>query len=129
LEDDQVATKTRVPFVGDIPIIGTMFGKTTMNRQETELIVLVSPELVHPLDAQELPMMLPGMEIAEPGDVAFYLGGAYVAKYEGPKRGARCAADACPVEPNPEAAREITTRPDYQRSEKYYLYGTHGSSQ
>ena len=82
LEDDQQGSKARVPFVGDIPIIGAAFGQTSVARQETELIILVSPELVHPMDARETPLILPGMEIAEPGDTSFFLGGAYVAQYD-----------------------------------------------
>ena len=139
LEDSQKGSKVRVPFIGDIPIVGTLFGQTSVERNETELIVLVSPELVHPMDARETPMVLPGMEIAEPGDVALFLGGAYAAQYD-PVR--RCdpmcnipARAACPSQPaisdaqRQTAAREAMSRPDYQRSEKYYVYGQHGTSQ
>ena len=91
LEDDQQGSKVRVPFVGDIPIIGAAFGQTSVTRDETELIILVSPELVHPMDARETPLILPGMEIAEPGDTSFFLGGAYV----GPVRSGAVRAGLC----------------------------------
>jgi pilus assembly protein CpaC len=41
----------KIPFLGDIPIIGKFF--TTMQRQKsnTELIVIVTPEIVNPIDA------------------------------------------------------------------------------
>lgn len=149
LEDNQRGSKVRVPFVGDIPILGDAFGQTSVQRNETELIVLVSPELVHPMDAREMPMVLPGMEIGEPGDVSFFLGGAYVGKYVGNcVHGRRCggaacetdcpmdgSANACPTDsPVAQEARRVSTRetmsrPDFQRSEKYYVYGEHGVSQ
>lgn len=134
LQDGQRGGKSRVPFVGDIPVVGALFGHTEVQREETELIILVSPELVHPTDARETPLILPGSEIAEPGDVALYLGGAYVAQYNRPPQ---CpppsGPQSCGAQPSPEAARQatrdVTTRPDYQRSEQYYLYGSHGASQ
>ncbi len=41
----------KIPFIGDIPILGKFF--TTMQRQKsnTELIVIVTPEIVNPIDA------------------------------------------------------------------------------
>jgi pilus assembly protein CpaC len=138
LEDDQRGTKIRIPFVGDIPVIGAAFGQTSLARTETELMILVSPELVHPMDAREAPLVLPGMEIGEPGDVAFFLGGAYVGQYDRPRKcGAGCATtgtataddEACATgEARQQAVRATMSRPEYQRSEKYYVYGQHGTS-
>jgi pilus assembly protein CpaC len=144
LEDSQHGTKVRVPFVGDIPIVGAAFGQSTVERTETELIILVSPELVHPLDARETPMVLPGMEMAEPGDTSMFLGGAITAREGGPHHctsrcAVRCPTDECPTgscpmtaeatDANHQAtARETMSRPDYQQSEKYYVYGQHGTS-
>jgi pilus assembly protein CpaC len=132
IEDSAKATKVSVPFLGSIPIIGMAFSQTTSKRNETELMILVSPELVHPMDAREAPLVLPGMEIAEPGDVAFYLGGAIAAQYE---RVPNCGGHACPTQPCPQtaeaqehASREAMAKPDYQASEKYYIYGQHGVS-
>jgi pilus assembly protein CpaC len=42
-------TYNKVPFMGDIPILGKMFQSKSVNRQNTELIVLVTPELVQPM--------------------------------------------------------------------------------
>ena len=129
LQDQQNGNKSRVPFAGDIPVIGALFGQASSSREQTELIVLVSPELVHPLDAREVPLILPGMEIAEPSDAAFFLKGAYVGRYDdgvGPVHG--CGRQ-CDPETRRQAMREAMSRPDYQRSENYYLYGAHGTSQ
>lgn len=129
LQDQQTGSKKRVPFVGELPVVGALFGTSSVARHETELIVLVSPELVHPMDAQETPLILPGMEVTEPGDFAFYLGGSYIAKSEG----IQPCSYSCPGQPCAEmshqAIRETMARPEYQRSEKYYVYGEHGTSQ
>jgi pilus assembly protein CpaC len=42
-------TYNKVPFMGDIPILGKMFQSKSVNRQNTELIVIVTPELVQPM--------------------------------------------------------------------------------
>jgi pilus assembly protein CpaC len=63
---------TRVPFFGDLPLIGSLFGFNGNSHSEQELVVLVTPELVHPLEPKECPP-LPGADIFEPGDLEFYL--------------------------------------------------------
>lgn len=73
IQDEQSGQRTRLPFLGDLPKLGGWFGDQDTSRYETELIVLVSPELVHPLDAVDVPMMLPGMEITDPTDRDFFL--------------------------------------------------------
>ena len=72
IQDEQTGSRGRVPFLGDVPGLGAAFGSQTKNRNETELVVLVSPELVHPLDAGQVPALLPGMSVTEPTDEAFY---------------------------------------------------------
>src|SRR5262249_23496343 len=67
------ATASRVPLFGDLPIIGRAASFQQVTAGEQELVVLITPELVHPLDHHELPPMLPGADIYEPGDVEFYL--------------------------------------------------------
>jgi pilus assembly protein CpaC len=44
-----------VPFLSSIPIIGTLFKSNADRRERTELMVLVTPRLVHPLDPDEVP--------------------------------------------------------------------------
>lgn len=68
------ATSQRVPFFGDIPLIGTLAGLRSTTSQEQELVILITPELVHPLEACQGPQ-LPGADVFEPGDVEFYLEG------------------------------------------------------
>jgi pilus assembly protein CpaC len=61
-----------VPFWGDLPIIGRTGGLDSITSGEQELVVLVTPVLVHPLEMCKTPP-LPGNDIFEPGDIEFYL--------------------------------------------------------
>jgi pilus assembly protein CpaC len=66
------ADAARVPFFGDLPFAGRLFAFDRNSTEEQELVVLVTPVLVHPLDCEETPA-LPGSDVFEPGDVEFYL--------------------------------------------------------
>ena len=72
IQVEQGGQRTRLPFLGDLPGVGGLFANENTARNETELIVLVSPELVHPVDAIDVPMLLPGMEITDPTDKEFF---------------------------------------------------------
>ena len=100
-----------------------------MRREETELIVLVSPELVHPMEAEEAPAILPGMEVTEPGDWQLFLFGRI--------EGAPNCDHRSTVYPiyrdriwaaNCEAHAEAKAVIHYQRAEKHYIHGPHGFS-
>ena len=77
IQDTQDGSKVRVPWIGDIPGLDLFFSRRSIARDETELVILVSPELVHPLEPEQVPMMLPGMEVTEPDDLDFFLLGRY----------------------------------------------------
>lgn len=74
IQNNFSGTSNRVPFWGDLPLIGRTGGVDSISSGEQELVVLVTPVLVHPLEQCQTPP-LPGNDIFEPGDVAFYLGG------------------------------------------------------
>ena len=42
----------KAPFLGDLPILGTLFRSTKYRRQETELVIIVTPYLVRPVSGQ-----------------------------------------------------------------------------
>ena len=72
IQNNMTTKSTRVPLWGDLPIIGRTGGLDNVASQEQELVVLVTPMLVHPLDMCKTPP-LPGHDVFEPGDVEFYL--------------------------------------------------------
>jgi pilus assembly protein CpaC len=53
------AASNVTPILGDLPIIGTLFRSMSYQRNETELVVLVTPRLVNPMNPGEVPT-LPG---------------------------------------------------------------------
>ncbi|MCA9138864.1 MAG: pilus assembly protein N-terminal domain-containing protein [Planctomycetales bacterium] len=72
IQDEQGGQNSRVPLLGNLPIMGHLFSTRSTSRYETELVVLVSPELIHPLETEQVPLFLPGMEVTEPTDTDFF---------------------------------------------------------
>ena len=65
---------SRVPFLGDLPGVGRLFSTDDLSAQEQELLILVTPQLVHPLEeGHSLP--LPGSDVFEPDDLEFFVRG------------------------------------------------------
>jgi pilus assembly protein CpaC len=62
----------RVPFFGDLPLIGRLAAFDRTSSGEQEVVILITPELVQPLNGKECPP-LPGSDVFEPTDVEFYL--------------------------------------------------------
>ena len=46
---------TAIPFLSKLPIIGALFKSTAKRAEQTELMVLITPRLVRPLDPDEVP--------------------------------------------------------------------------
>lgn len=133
IQDEQAGSKVRTPFLGDIPFLDMFFSRKSIRRDETELIVLVSPELIHPMEWHQVPPILPGMEVTEPNDCAFYFAGRYEGNpyfhhrstvypiYQQRAEDEILAAAAA-------ALRRTKMHRDYQASELYYIEGEHGFS-
>ncbi|MGL5139745.1 MAG: type II and III secretion system protein family protein, partial [Beijerinckiaceae bacterium] len=49
LQSVNQATTEQVPWLGDVPIIGTLFRSKSFQQKETELAIIVTPHLVQPL--------------------------------------------------------------------------------
>jgi pilus assembly protein CpaC len=48
---------SKVPILGSIPIIGALFRSKADRKEQTELMVLITPQLVRPLDPDEVPAL------------------------------------------------------------------------
>ena len=46
---------SKIPFLGDIPVIGNLFKSRATSHSETELLVMVTPQIVRPLEQGEVP--------------------------------------------------------------------------
>jgi pilus assembly protein CpaC len=51
LDNRETETFQKIPFLGDIPILGKFFQSISKTRTNTELIVIVTPEIVAPIQA------------------------------------------------------------------------------
>jgi pilus assembly protein CpaC len=69
---------SKFPVLGDIPVLGNLFRSSEFQKNETELIIIVTPHLVKPLDRDKQP--LPIDQYIEPSDFEFYLLGAMEGK-------------------------------------------------
>ncbi len=56
----------KAPFLGDIPVLGTLFRSTKFQRNETELVIIVTPYLVRPVSGQ---LALPTDGYRAPDDI------------------------------------------------------------
>ena len=61
----------KFPLLGDIPILGALFRSRSFQKRETELIIIVTPHLVKPLNLAE--QTLPTDYYIEPNDIELYL--------------------------------------------------------
>jgi len=64
---------SRYPLLGDLPILGVLFQSKSFQKEESELVIIVTPHLVKPLDLAKQP--LPTDFYVEPNDVEFFLFG------------------------------------------------------
>ena len=71
LQENIRETVAKYPVLGDIPILGTLFRSTSFQKNETELIIIVTPHIVKPLDLAT--QTLPTDAYLEPNDFELML--------------------------------------------------------
>jgi len=73
LSDRMNHIATKYPILGDVPVLGALFRSLQFQRNETELVILVTPRLVGPLGPHENLPALPTDSYVQPNDLEFYL--------------------------------------------------------
>jgi pilus assembly protein CpaC len=73
LQDNLNEVISKVPLLGDIPILGTLFRSTNYQQKKTDLLIAVTPHLVNPV--KEGKLSFPGEFIKPPNRFEFYLEG------------------------------------------------------
>ena len=63
MDNRETQTLSRVPYLSNIPILGKLFQSISRTKQNTELLVIVTPELVGPIPAG---LPLPQLKYPEP---------------------------------------------------------------
>lgn len=51
LQNNISQTASKYPFLGDIPILGTLFRSDKFEREETELVIIITPYIVRPVSS------------------------------------------------------------------------------
>jgi pilus assembly protein CpaC len=84
LQGSHVADTQQLPWVGDVPVLGTLFRSQSFQKSETDLVIIVTPRLVRPA--------APGEKLATPldnrkpaNDPEFFLNGKQEVEVSSPK--------------------------------------------
>jgi pilus assembly protein CpaC len=48
LQNDLATAQQQLPWIGDVPVLGALFSSKSYQKQETDLIIIVTPRLVNP---------------------------------------------------------------------------------
>ena len=84
LQDDFRDLNSQVPWVGDVPILGALFRSAEYQRDQSELVIIVTPHLVTPTRGEAL--ALPTDRVRPPSEQDLFLFGR-VARTEAPTSG------------------------------------------
>jgi len=75
LSERQSMSRSEIPGLGNIPILGALFRTIQHTRDETELMIFVTPRLVRPLAPSEVPAYPGTTENNNPGDLELFFFG------------------------------------------------------
>jgi pilus assembly protein CpaC len=90
------STLQKTPFLGELPLIGAGFRKSSHDHAEVELIIMITPEYVSPLRQDQMPPLGPGRTTTFPTDRELYSTGLI----EVPKVGPECGEPGGECDPN-----------------------------
>lgn len=73
LQDNARGSLKALPGAGEIPVLGTLFRSTQFQHDLTELVIVITPRLVQPMQTASYP--LPTDSFSTPSELAVYLTG------------------------------------------------------
>jgi pilus assembly protein CpaC len=83
LQTTNFANQREIPWIGQVPVLGTLFKSAAYQRKETDLVIIVTPRLVKPArPGDQLATPLDGRVAAN--DVEFFLKGQQEVKADRP---------------------------------------------
>lgn len=97
VQERSESRKRGLPYVSDLPVIGLPFRRMEDEINEIELLILVTPEFVDPIESFEAPCDLPGMFTTSPNNRQLYCAGhVEVPAYCNPISGmTACGQESC----------------------------------
>ncbi|MDP2307044.1 MAG: pilus assembly protein N-terminal domain-containing protein [Pseudomonadota bacterium] len=75
LHERTTSTRAAIPILGDLPLVGALFRYVKHKREETELVIFVTPELVRPMAPGEVPTAPGRTEGYNPSDFQLFIMG------------------------------------------------------
>ncbi|MEJ6011875.1 type II and III secretion system protein family protein [Novosphingobium aquae] len=67
MSNNAQSTIDKAPGVGDVPILGNLFRSNEFRKGQTELVIVVTPYLVHPVNANDIKLPTDGFQAANLG--------------------------------------------------------------
>ncbi|RIV83293.1 type II and III secretion system protein family protein [Aurantiacibacter xanthus] len=104
LSNNATSVIDKTPGVGDLPILGNLFRSNEFQRGETELVIVVTPYLVKPVNDSEIRLPTDGYASPNFGEQVFL--------------NRRNAVDAGTARPMPRAAGEADANPSVSAAEQ-----------
>ena len=84
LDNRETESLSKLPFLGDLPLLGNLFKTRHEKRSRTDLVLIVTPEITQPLGPND-----PRPQIAFPKDFLVRLSGEDVQAAKGAKAGGK----------------------------------------
>ena len=75
LQSRTESNRRATPFFGELPWVGALFRRVQERRNDIELLITVTPELVDAMNPNEVPAGGPGLNSMSPNDCELYLKG------------------------------------------------------
>lgn len=73
LQEDFSDAKNQFPWLGDLPVLGALFRSSNFQRNQSELVIIITPQLVAPVDGDQLSLPTDRMRI--PNEAELFLFG------------------------------------------------------
>lgn len=116
---------TKTPGLGDVPVLGTLFRSNSFQRTETELVIVITPYLVKPVNASQI--VLPTDGYKAPNDFQRIIGGQISTGTSGGDRpkptmaepsstpSVGALAPASPSQPSSEPPKALPSQPNSKK--------------
>ncbi len=85
LQDDFVDASAQIPWLGDLPVLGALFRSADFQRNQSELVIIVTPHLVTPTRGEAL--ALPTDRVRPPTEKDLFLFGRVASDTRVPQTG------------------------------------------
>ncbi|UOA26654.1 type II and III secretion system protein family protein [Pseudosulfitobacter sp. DSM 107133] len=86
LQDDFTDNNSQLPWLGDVPVLGALFRSASYQRNQTELVIIITAHLVSPTRGEAL--ALPTDRVLAPTEKDLFLHGRVASGTRAPKKGA-----------------------------------------